>query len=127
MITRWLAAALLSLLAACAHAPPRFGNPDKVWPSSRSLENAKSCVIAALDERGRSGSRLAPNLTHKAKAVVPGKVYEITAEQELAVTSETYLVRLEKIDDRITRISLYAHSPWEKELTRAIRRCGART
>lgn len=91
-----------------------------------SLDDATSCIVQALDQRGRSASNLSPSMTHKAKAVVPGKVYEIRAEQELAVTPENYLVRLEKIDDRITRISLFAQTPWKKELIRAISPCGAR-
>lgn len=120
---RWLGIALLLPLGACAHDVTLDGPPERVWASSRSLDNAASCIIGALDARGRSGSTISPSVTHVRRVVVPGKIYEIKPEPELAVTSETYFVRLEKIDDRITRVSLFAQSPWKKELTRAVASC----
>jgi hypothetical protein len=121
---RWPGVALLALLGACAHDVTVDGPPERVWASSRSLDNAATCIISALDARGRSGSNISPNVTHARRVVVPGRIYEIKPEAELAVNSEIYVVRLEKIDDHITRISLFARSPWKKELTRAVASCG---
>jgi hypothetical protein len=127
MRRRWLGAALLTVLGACAHQPQLLDRPDRVWASSKSMDAAASCVIRVLDERGRSESSLSPSFTHARRVIEPGKVYEIRPEQESAVSSETYLVRLEKIDDRITRMSLYASSPWKKQMIRAVSPCGARS
>jgi hypothetical protein len=127
MRRRWLGAALLTLLGACAHQPQLIDRPDRVWASSKGLEAAASCVIGVLDERGRMESNISPNLTHARRVIEPGKVYEIRPEQESVVSSETYIVRLEKIDDRITRMSLYARSPWKKQMIRALSPCGARS
>lgn len=124
--SRWPGVVLLALLGACAHEGPRFKEPEKVWPSPLSLDSATSCVIRALNERGHSDSAIAPNLTHSAHVLVPGRITEVSADQELALTNERYLVRLEKIDDQITRISLFAESPWKKELIRALAPCGTR-
>ena len=121
---RWPGVALLALLGACAHDVSLKGPPERVWASSRGLDAAASCILRALDEHGRSGSALAPGITHERRVITPGKVYEIRPEQQLAVTNERYFVRLEKIDDRITRISLFLQSPWKKELTRAVAPCG---
>ena len=123
---RWPGAALLLLLAACAYHPELLDQPDRVWASPRSLDDAASCVIRALDARGRSGSNLSPSMTHAKHVIEPGRIYEIRPEQQGAVTGESYTVRLEKNrDDLITRISLYSQTPWEKSLTRALAPCGA--
>lgn len=121
---RWLGVALFALLGACARDMSLSGPPERVWASSRGLDDAASCILRALDEHGRSGSAIAPGITHERRVITPGKVYEIRPEQQLAVTNERYFVRLEKIDDRITRISLFLQSPWKKELTRAVAPCG---
>ena len=56
--------------------------------------------------------------------IEPGKVYEIRADQDRMLTSETYVVRLEKIDDHITRMSAFINSPWKKEVIHALAPCG---
>ena len=66
---------------------------------------------------------MSPPVTHERRVITQGKVYEVRRKQEIAVTSETYFVRLEKIDDRITRVSLFAESPWKGEVTRAVASC----
>jgi hypothetical protein len=124
---RWLGAVLLTVLSACAHQPQLRERPDRVWASSKSIDAAAACVIRALDERGRSGSNLSPNLTHARRVIEPGRVYEIRPAQDGAVTTEVYFVRLEKLDDRTTRMSAFVASPWKKELLRALSPCGARS
>lgn len=124
---RWLGAAMLTLAGACAHNLPIDGNPDRVWASSLSLARASACIVKALDGYRRTQSSLAPSITHASRAIEPGKVHEIRPRQDFTVAAENYYVRLEKIDDRITRISLFADSPWRKQLTRAISPCGARS
>ena len=121
---RWLGAALLAVLAACGHHPDLLKTPERVWASSRGMDNAASCVVRVLDERGRSGSSLMPSITHAKHVIESGKVYEIRPEQESAVINQNYVVRLEKIDDHITRISVFAESPWTKDLVRALAPCG---
>jgi hypothetical protein len=124
MSMRWLAAGLPLLLAACAHEPQLLGEPDRVWASPRGLEATASCVIRNLDERGRRNSNIAPSLTHAKRVIEPGKVYEIRPEQKNAVGPESYYVRLEKVDDHITRIALYAKSPWTKSMISELAPCG---
>ena len=67
------------------------------------MDSAASCVIRVLNERSGSQSAIAPNMTFARHVIEPGKVYEIRPEQKGAVTTEYAVVRLEKIDDRITR------------------------
>lgn len=124
---RWLGAAVLSLAGACAHDMPLDGKPDRVWASSRSLDNAAACVVRALDDYRRLDTRLAPSITHASEAIVPGNTYEIRPRQDYTVSAETYFVRLEKFGDRITRISLFAESPWRKDVIRTVSKCGERS
>ena len=112
------------LLAACAHQPQLLGPPDRVWASPRGLESTASCVVGILDARG---ANLSPRITHARQVIEPGKVYEIRPRQESTVTTETYVVRLEKAGDEITRMSLYADSPWARDLIKALSRCGTRS
>jgi len=122
---RWPGAPLLLLLSACAYHPELLDKPDRVWASSRSMDSAASCIIRALDERGRSGSSLSSSLTHARHVIEPGKVYEIRPKQQGSVTGESYTVRLEKTGDIITRISLFVQSPWKKDVIRALKPCGS--
>ena len=122
---RWLgAASVLALAGACAHNFPLDGPPDRVWAAPRSLGSTSSCIVNVLDDYRRSQSSQAPNITHAAQEIVSNKVYEIRPKQEFTVSAETYFVRLEKIDDRITRVSLFADTPWKKQLIRTVAPCG---
>lgn len=122
---RWLGAAgLLALAGACAHNFPIDGPPDKVWAAPRSLGSTSSCIVNVLDDYRRSESGQAPSISHSSQEIVSNKVYEIRPRQEFTVSAETYFVRLEKIDDHITRVSLFAESPWKKQLIRTVAPCG---
>jgi hypothetical protein len=121
---RWLGVALPILLAACANQALVLDQPDRVWPSSRGMDNAAACVIRVLDDRTRSQSTISPTRTYAKHVIDPGKVYEIRADQDRLVTSETYVVRLEKVDDHITRMSAFINSPWKKQVIRALASCG---
>ena len=66
---------------------------------------------------------MSPPVTHERRVITQGKVLEIRRKEEHAVSSETYFVRLERIDDRITRVSLFAQSPWKGDVTRAVASC----
>ena len=127
MRLRWLKAALPILLAACANQPHLLERPSRVWASPRGLDATAACVIRVLDERGQSGSNLAPNLTHAKRVIEPGKVYEIRPRQKSAVTAETYFIRLEKSGDQVTRMSAYITSPWRKNLVKSLSPCGTRS
>ena len=127
MSLRWLQAALPILLVACAHQPQLLERPDRVWAAPRGLDATAACVIRALDEHGRSGSSLAPSMTHAKRVIEPGKVYEIRPKQRSAVTAETYLIRLEKSGEQITRMSAYIKSPWNRNVIKALSPCGTRS
>ncbi|WP_119271136.1 hypothetical protein [Taklimakanibacter deserti] len=122
---RWPGVPLLLLISACAHHPELLDKPDRVWASSRSMDSIASCIIRALDERGRSGSNLSPSQTHARHVIEPGKLYEIRPEQQGLATGESYTVRLEKTGEMITRISLFVQSPWKKSVIRALKPCGS--
>src|SRR4029079_16202979 len=125
---RWFAAAaLLVLLAACANQPGLLERPDRVWPAPRSIDAVAACVIKVLNERGRWESELAPSRTYAKHVIEPGKIYEIRADAVRMVTAETAVVRLEKVDDEITRLALFVQSPWKKEMIRVLKPCGARS
>lgn len=122
---RWLGMGFPLLLLACAHELPVDGRPDRVWASPRGLEAAKACAIRALDEFGRTQTALAPSVTHAAQTIAPGKIYEIRPRQR-GTTGDSYFLRLEKIDDHITRMSFFVSSPWKKQMIAALAPCGRR-
>jgi hypothetical protein len=123
---RWLAAALIALLAACADQLELLDRPDRVWPTPRGIDEVTACVIRALNERGRSESDLAASRSYAKHVIEPGSIYEIRADTSRMVTAEGAVVRLEKIDDEITRLSLFVQSPWKKAMISALKPCGAR-
>jgi hypothetical protein len=122
---RWPGIVLLALLSACASQLELLDRPDRVWPAPRSMDVVASCAVRVLNERGRSQSELAASRTYAKHVIEPGQVYEIRADTSRMVTAETAVVRLEKIDDHITRMSLFVQSPWKKEVVRALKPCGA--
>jgi hypothetical protein len=124
---RWLGFGLLLLATACAGQNVGLGpKPDRVWASSRTLSDARACVIRALDDYGRSESVQAPSVTHAAHTIEAGSLYEIRPDANLGANSGNYYVRLEKTDDHITRISLFAESPWRGKLVGALSGCRTR-
>jgi hypothetical protein len=124
---RWLAAALLVLLAACAGQLDLLDRPDRVWPAPKRIDAVASCVIRVLNERGRSESNLVQSRTYAKHVIEPGNIYEIRADADRTVAAEAAVVRLEKIDDEITRLSLFVKSPWKKEVIRVLKPCGTRS
>jgi hypothetical protein len=125
--TPWPAAALLALLAACANQPELLDRPDRVWPAPRSIDVVASCAIRVLNERGRLHSDIAQSRIYAKHVIEAGKIYEIRADVDRMVTAENAVVRLERIDDEITRLSLFVQSPWKKEMIRTLNPCGGRS
>jgi hypothetical protein len=125
--TRWFAAALLPLLTACAGQPDLLDRPDRVWPTPRGIDTVASCVVRVLNERGRSKSNLAQGRVYAKHVIEPGTVYEIRADTSRMVTPEEAVVRLEKVNDEVTRLALFVQSPWKKEMIRVLRPCGERS
>ena len=123
---RWLATVLLALLAACAGQQDLLDRPDRVWPSPKGIDAVASCVVRVLNERGRSESNLAQSRAYAKHVIESGKIYEIRADTSRMVTAEEAVVRLEKVDDGITRLSLFVKSPWKKEMIRVLKPCGDR-
>jgi hypothetical protein len=124
---RWLAAALPALLAACAGQLDLLDRPDRVWASPRRIDTVASCVVRVLNERGRSESNLSQSRVYARHVIEPGKVYEVRADTSRMVTAEEAVVRLEKVGDEITRLSLFVKSPWKKEMIRILKPCGDRS
>ncbi len=122
---RLLGIGLIALAGACAHEPIE-GEPHQVWAAQGGLDDAKACIVSALDDYRHTQTALAPAIPHRVVTVAPGRIYQVRPSQEGAVSNEDYYVRLEKIDDHITRVSLFAHSPWRKQLVEAVRRCAGR-
>ena len=124
--TRWPAAALLALLAACAGQPDLLDRPDRVWASPRTIDTVASCVVRALNARGHLESNLAQSRVYAKHVIEPGTVYEIRADTSHTVTAEAAVVRLERVSDEVTRLALFVQSPWKKEMIRVLRPCGER-
>ena len=118
---------MLLLAAACAgNHPDLDASPNRVWASPRSLADARACVIRALDDFGRSGSVQAPSVTHAAETVESGRIYEVRPAAGVSGNSGNYYARIERIDDHITRISLFSEKTWRSKLIRAVKPCGSR-
>lgn len=118
---------MLLFAAACAgNHPDLDASPDRVWAAPRSLADARACVIRALDDFGRSGSVQAPSVTHAAETVESGRIYEVRPAAGVSGNSGNYYARLERIDDHITRISLFSEKTWRSKLIRAVKPCGSR-
>jgi hypothetical protein len=119
--------ALLLLLAACAGQPDLLDRPDRVWPAPRGIDAVAVCVIRVLNERGTSQTNLAKSRVYAKHVIEPDNIYEIRADTSRMVTPEAAVVRLEKVSDEVTRLSLFVQSPWKKEMIRVLKPCGARS
>ncbi len=112
---------LLALAGGCASIPSVSGPPDRVWPASRTLANATSCVVARLDVYGRSET---PPVTHSVRVSEAGKMNEVRPRDDLPLAATSYFVRLESSTDQLTRIALYAPSARKRSLIETLAPCG---
>ncbi len=115
--------ALAVAAVGCAHITPRGSPPAASWTARRALDDAATCVVAALNEEMRSQSALSPSITHQVQTIEPGRVYEVVPQQTLTVAAEIYFVRLAAMPPSATRIELFSVATWTSRLERAVAKC----
>jgi hypothetical protein len=127
---RWWASLLLVCLpvapSAGAHIKPEREPLVEVWVAPRPLGIVRSCIVKALDDNGRTYSKISPSVRHKAKTISPDGTVEIRPIHKHEVVDVNYYVRLEKIHDVITRIAFHSSgtSSEKKAAIKALSLCG---
>lgn len=98
----------------------------QVWVAPRPLGLVKSCIIKALDDNGRTYSKISPSVRHRAKTISPDGTVEIRPVHKHEVVVVNYYVRLEKIHDVLTRIAFHSSgtSSEKKAAIQALSPCG---
>jgi hypothetical protein len=69
-----------SILGGCAALAPHMSRPIATWEGKNSIDAAANCVTKALDYNFSSHRPPLPGITHRAKVIEEGRVYEIIPE-----------------------------------------------
>jgi hypothetical protein len=81
-----------SILASCVGSAPYKTTPIATWQGKNSIDAAVSCVTKALDYNFGSPKPPLPGITHRAKVVEEGRVFEIAPETAFGI-EPLYFVR----------------------------------
>jgi hypothetical protein len=96
--------------------------PIATWPGKNSVDAAVSCVTKALDYNFGSRPPL-PGISHRAKVVEEGRVYEIVPETAFGM-EPIYFVRVRSEGPQKTTIELYILPiKYETPLRDALAKC----
>ena len=126
---RWLdymtrAAIILncSILAGCIASAPHMSTPIATWQGKNSIDTAVSCVTKALDYNFASPKPI-PGITHRAKVVEEGRVYEIAPETAFGI-EPLYFVLVRSDGPQKTIIELFILPiKYEAPLRDALAKC----
>jgi hypothetical protein len=66
---------------------PHMSRPIATWEGKNSIDAAAQCVTKALDYNFSSPRPPLPGITHRAKVIEEGRIYEIIPERKLQRTS----------------------------------------
>jgi hypothetical protein len=112
-----------SILAGCIASAPHLSTPIATWQGKNSVDAAVSCVTKALDYNFGSQRPPFPGITHRAKVVEEGHVYEIAPEMAFGI-EPLYFVRVRSDSPQKTIIELFI-SPmkYEEPLRDALGKC----
>lgn len=126
-LARILALGLSLCLGAGAHARLVPEPLVQVWVAPKPLKTVEACIIKALDRNERTYSRISPSVRYVAKIRVAREAVEIRPVKKHALADVDHYVRLERIADAITRISLHSseESKMRKKTVEALSPCGS--
>jgi len=112
-----------SILASCVGSAPYKTTPIATWQGKNSIDAAVSCVTKALDYNFGSPKPPLPGITHRAKVVEEGRVYEIAPETAFGI-EPLYFVRVRSEGSQKTIIELYIPPiKYEAPLRDALAKC----
>jgi hypothetical protein len=112
-----------SIFAGCVASAPHMSTPIATWQGKNSVDAAVSCVIKALDYNFGSPKPPIPGITHHAKVVEEGHVYEIVPETAFGI-EPIYFVRVRSESPQKTIIELYILPiKYETPLRDALAKC----
>ena len=94
------------ILAGCAALQSRNSTPIATWEGKHPVDQTVDCVTRALDYNFRSVRPLLPSVTHKAKEIEAGRVYEVAPDLPLG-TPGTYSVRVQSEGPSQSKIELF--------------------
>jgi hypothetical protein len=94
------------VLAGCAALSPHGSTPIATWEGKHPVGETVDCVTRALDYNYRSVRPLLPSVTHKAKEIEAGRVFEVGPDLPLG-TPGTYFVRVQSEDPGKSKIELF--------------------
>jgi hypothetical protein len=112
-----------SILAGCIASAPHMSTPIATWQGKNPVDTAVSCVIKALDYNFGSPRPPLPGITHRAKVVEEGRVYEIAPETAFGI-EPLYFVRVRPEGPQKTIIELFILPiKYETPLRDALAKC----
>ena len=112
-----------SILGGCAALAPHMSRPIATWEGQNSIDAAAQCVTKALDYNFSSPRPPLPGITHRAKVIEEGRVYEIIPETVLGI-EPLYFVRLRSEGPQKTIIELFILPiKYEAPLRDALAKC----
>jgi len=112
-----------SILAGCIGSAPHLSTPIARWEGKNSINAAVDCVTKALDYNFGSPKPPLPGITHRAKTVEEGRVYEIAPETAFGI-EPLYFVRVRSEGSQKTIIELYILPiKYEAPLRDALAKC----
>ena len=102
---------------------PTLSRPIATWEGKNSIDAAAKCVTKALDYNFSSPRPPLPGITHRAKVIEEGRVYEIIPETVLGI-EPLYFVRLRSEGPQKTIIELFILPiKYEAPLRDALAKC----
>jgi hypothetical protein len=102
---------------------PHMSRPIATWEGKNSIDAAAQCVTKALDYNFSSPRPPLPAITHRAKVIEEGRVYEIIPETVLGI-EPLYFVRLRSEGPQKTIIELFILPiKYEAPLRDALAKC----
>jgi hypothetical protein len=112
-----------SILGGCTALAPHMSTPIATWEGKNSVDAAVKCVTKALDYNFGSPRPPLPGITHRAKAVEDGRVYDIAPETAFGI-EPLYFVRVRSEGSQKTIIELYILPiKYEAPLRDALAKC----
>jgi hypothetical protein len=112
-----------SILGGCTALAPHMSRPIATWEGKNSVDAAVECVTKALDYNFGSPRPPLPGITHRAKVIREGRVYEIVPVTIPGI-EPLYFVRIRSEGLQKTIIELYILPiKYEAPLSDALAKC----
>ena len=111
------------LLAGCASLTARGSDPVFAGRSAAGLDATAGCLVTELDRAMASRFALEPSITHKIVLIQPGKVVEVSPQQEITIGAEVYFARVTATGPRSASVEFFANAAWSDRVIGAVKRC----